>query len=439
MTDSKATNDAEVAASKKRTTKAAAKKVNSPKAAKTETKSPETEDAKGNKPSKTLTAKTEKSSSPRNTTETKSTVETPNQMQVAEKKQGNSAAIFAIIFSLAALAGVAFTWYQNQVASVRSESGLAVGITEIGGQVSRIGDTVSRLQEQQSNIVSEEKLNSSLRQSAADFDQKLNQFNEKFEQVDEKFEQADEAQAQLLDSVTTINNDLKSGSNAYLVDEVAQLLKLANNSLVFSADPDSALNALTVAAAQLKSITDPRYSAVRVKIAEEIALLKNLELVDVEGMSASLNAISANIPSLPLENEPEATAVEFAEEPAEQESGWRAELTELWLEVKDSIQVQRVEQAPKPLLAPEQRYFLDQNLQLMLAKADLALLQERDAVFQQSLDGASKWLLDYFDTDDSEVKNVLAQLNEIRSNKVGIELPTITGSYEALQAIKGGQ
>lgn len=346
-------------------------------------------------------------------------------------KQSNSAAIFAIIFSLAALAGVAFTWYQDQVVSVRSESGLAVGITEIGGQVSRIGDSVNRLQEQQTKVVSEDKLNASLEQTTSALDKKLEQFEEKFEEVDT-------AQAQLLESVTTLNNDIKSGSNAYVVDEVSQLLKLANNSLVFSADPDSALNALTVAASQLKSITDPRYSVVRVKVAEEIALLKNLETVDVEGISASLNAIAANVSSLPLENEPEATALVITND-IEQESGWRAELAELWTEIKSSIQVQQVEQAPKPLLAPDQRYFLDQNLQLMLAKADLALLQERDAIFQQSIDAASKWLLDYFDTDNAEVTNVIAQLNELRSQKTSVTLPTITGSFEALQAIRGGQ
>ncbi len=419
MTDPKSTSDAEVPVTKKRTTKASKKTVASD-SAKNASAAPKT------------TTKTQTDAS-KAATETKTTMVDSPAVPVEVKKQSNSAAIFAIIFSLAALAGVGLSWYQDQVMNVRSESGLAVGITEIGGQVSRIGDSVGRLQEQQSKIVSEDKLNASLQQTTITLDKKLIEY-------DEKLEQLVKAQAQLLESVDTINNDLKSGTNAFVVDEVAQLLKLANNSLVFSADADSALNALTVAAAQLKSITDPRYSVVRVKVAEEIALLKNLQSVDIEGMSASLNTISANVPSLPLENEPEATAVEFkSEEGVEQEDGWRAELTELWVEIKSSIQVQQVEEAPKPLLAPDQRYFLDQNLQLMLAKADLALLQEQDAIFQQSIVSASKWLLDYFDTDSPEVTNVLTQLNEIREQNISVELPTITGSFEALQAVKGGQ
>ena len=430
MTDSKSTNNTDLPVSKKRTKKTTANQTNN-----TESKSKRVSAKPSQANEKRANTKPKRSAEVSTKTEAKTVMETPTANSTPEpvvvQKSSNSASIFAVIFSLAALAGVARTWYQDQVVNVRSESGMAVGIAEIGGQVSRIGDSVSRLQEQQSNIVSEDKLNASIQQTT-------NALGKTLEQFEKRIEQVDGAQTTLMESVTTLNNDIKSGGNAYVVDEVAQLLKLANNSLVFSADSDSALNALTVAASQLKSITDPRYSSVRVKVAEEIALLKNLKQVDVEGMSATLNAISANISSLPLENEPEATMVEVDAE-TESQGGWRAELAELWTEIKSSIQVQQVAQAPKPLLAPDQRYFLDQNLQLMLAKADLALLQERDAIFQQSIDSASKWLLDYFDTDNSEVKNVLGQLNQIRNQKISVKLPTITGSFEALQAIKGGQ
>ena len=430
MTDSKSTNNTDLPVSKKRTKKTTANQTNN-----TESKSKRVSAKPAQANENRANTKPKRSAEVSTKTEAKTVMETPTANSTPEpvvvQKSSNSASIFAVIFSLAALAGVALTWYQDQVVNVRSESGMAVGIAEIGGQVSRIGDSVSRLQEQQSNIVSEDKLNASIQQTT-------NALGKTLEQFEKRIEQVDGAQTTLMESVTTLNNDIKSGGNAYVVDEVAQLLKLANNSLVFSADSDSALNALTVAASQLKSITDPRYSSVRVKVAEEIALLKNLKQVDVEGMSATLNAISANISSLPLENEPEATMVEVDAE-TESQGGWRAELAELWTEIKSSIQVQQVAQAPKPLLAPDQRYFLDQNLQLMLAKADLALLQERDAIFQQSIDSASKWLLDYFDTDNSEVKNVLGQLNQIRNQKISVKLPTITGSFEALQAIKGGQ
>lgn len=347
------------------------------------------------------------------------------QTPVETKKHSNSTAIFALIFAMAALVASALSWYQNKVIAVRSESNVAIGITEIGGQMSRIGDSVKRLQEQQAKIVSEDKLTSSLQQVSST--------------LDEKIERLTQQQSALLKSVDAINNDIKSGANAYAIDEVAQLLKLANNSLVFSADADSALNALTVAATELQGITDPRYNQVKVKLAEEIALLKNLPTIDLQGMSASLNAIIEIVPSLPLENEPETSVVSFVVQESEEATGWRAELAKIWAEIKTAIQIQRVESPPKPLLAPEQRYFLDQNLQLMLGKADLALLQQQDSVFQQNIDATRQWLKDYFDVTDSQVDNVLTQLSEIREQKISVELPSITGSYQLLQTIRGEQ
>ena len=350
------------------------------------------------------------------------------------KKPSNVLSVFAIILSIAALAAVALSWYQNQVLNVRSESNIVVGITEIGGQVSRIGDSVSRLQTEQSKVVSQDKLDASLQQIEISLDQKRKQLEQQVANLVSE-------QSELIGSIDVLNNDLKSGANAYTVDEVAQLLKLANNSLVYSGNAESALNALTIANSQLNNITDPRYRVVKSKIAEEIAALKNINIIDIEGISASLNAISSEIPNLPLENEPEATDLELQnpEEVQGSSSGWRGELKQLWYEVKSTIQIQKVEQAPKPLLAPTQRYFLDQNLQLMLTKSDIALLQQKPKLFQQGIDDAIYWLKEYFDLEDAQVKNVLTQLTEIKQQEIIQKLPSITASYTTLQNIRGGK
>jgi len=360
------------------------------------------------------------------------------------KKPSNVLSVFAIIFSIAALAGVVLSWYQTQVLNVRSESGLAVGITEIGGEVSRIGDTVSRLQTQQNKIVSDDKLNASLQQIEISLDSKRNDFEKLVsssqDEIEKRVSTLQSEQGQLVKSINALNSDIKSGANAYTVDEVAQLLKLANNSMVYAGNIDSALNALTIANSQLSSITDPRYRVVKEKIAKEIATLKNIEIIDIEGISASLSVISSKISSLPLENEPEAIDIELQNpEEVTSNEGWRNELDQLWYEIRSTIQIQKIEQAPKPLLAPNQRYFLDQNLQLMLTKSDIALLQQKPKLFQQGINDAIHWLKEYFDMDDDQVKNVLAQLTEIKQQEIVQKLPPITASYEALQNIRGGK
>ena len=166
-----------------------------------------------------------------------------------------------------------------------------------------------------------------------------------------------------------------------------------------------------------------------------------MKQVDLERVSAELSAIANKIPSLKLENEPiRKENVKLVENSDNDETiSWRSELNKLWKDIINSVQIHRVDQPPKPLLAPTQRYFLDQNLQLSLNKADLALLQNKASVYQRSLDTSLQWLNDYFDLKDADVQSVIKQLNELKSEPVGTELPAVADSYDTLQSIKGGQ
>lgn len=353
---------------------------------------------------------------------------------VGASKKGNGLSVLALLLSIGALAAVGFSWYQNQVVNVQQESGLAIGITEIGGEVSRIGDNVARLQQQQTAIVSQDKLDLEVQKITNEVDDKIIALN-----LDNRLGELSSQQAEVGQALVQLNSDLKSGVNAYAVEEISQLLKLANQNIVFARDPETAASALSLADLQLQGLNDPRYSAVRVKIAEEISTLESIERVDTEGLSAKLTAMGASISSLPLANEPESTQVNLSERPTEEGSGWRNELSKLWGEVKGSIQVQRVDQPPKPLLAPEQRYFLDQNLQLMLNTAQLALLQQQPIIFQTNVESAQQWLREYFDLSDSRVSDAINDLDGMAQQELSFTLPEVTGSYQALQGIRGGQ
>lgn len=348
--------------------------------------------------------------------------------QASKTSGGKGLSVFAVLLSLIALAGSGFTWYQTQVSKVAANTRLAVGVAEIGGQISRIGDSVSQLQSNQNSLVSKDELSTRLLESNVEADQKLRALSD--------------AQSDITDSVQKLSAELQKDSNDFVIDEVSQLLKLANNSALFSNDAASAIKALTLADIQLKELADPRYAVVRRKINSEINLLKSVERVDVEKVSAKLNTIANTIPSLKLENEPPAKAkVDLLNKEATegQTISWRSELRKIWYDVINSIQIQRVDQPPKPLLAPAQRYFLDQNLQLLLNKADLALLQGSASIYQQSLASAQQWLNDYFDLKNDNVQAVMTQLDQLKAQPVGVELPAVVDSYDSLQSIKGGQ
>jgi len=351
----------------------------------------------------------------------------PSPMPTPTKGSGKGLSIFAILLSLLALGGTGFTWYQTQLSKVASNTSLAVGVTEIGGQISRIGDSVRQLQKEQTGLVTQEELTTRILESNV--------------AVESKFRDLSAAQNDINESLEKLNTDLEKGVNEFVIDEVSQLLKLANNSAIFSNDSSSAINALTLADIQLKELADPRYAVVRRKINTEIELLKSVKQVDTEKATAQLSSIANTIPSLKLENEPPAkeNVKLVAESAAEEKITWRTELNKIWKDIINSVQIQRVDQPPKPLLAPTQRYFLDQNIQLSLSKAELALLQNKSAVYSQSLTTAEQWLNDYFDLKNQDVQSVLQQLSALKAEPVGVELPAIADSYDTLQSIKGGQ
>ncbi|MFT7527605.1 MAG: uroporphyrin-3 C-methyltransferase [Arenicella sp.] len=341
------------------------------------------------------------------------------------KAGGGALSVFAILVSLIALGGSAYTWYQNQVVQVKQESQLSVGVIEIGGQVSRLGDSVARLQSNQSDVISQAQLNS----AALQLERKLlNQLGILADQ-----------QTKLGEAVSKINRDQQKGVNQYVVDESAQLLRLANNSVLFSADVNSAINALSLADAQLKSVTDPRYSTVRTQILKEVNALRNVQLPDLEALSSRLQGLVQLVPSLPLENEPEAQATGVKPVLEEQAITWKTELRKVWQDTLNSVQIQRVDQPPKPLLAPEQRYFLDQNLILTIEKAELAMIQGRPVLFKMTIENATAWLTEYFDLSDSRVQSVIQELGVLAAQPFDSAMPDISGSYQLLQSIKGGQ
>jgi len=346
-------------------------------------------------------------------------------VQTVEKKSGSGLSVFAVLLSLIAIGVTGYTWYRIDVLDAQSNTDLAVGMQGIAGQVTRIGDSVSILQSSQSNAVTQEQLTTRLLEAQVSVDKQLGEL--------------DRDQKDLSESVLKISSDFQKGSNEYVIDEVSHLLKLANNNVIFSNDIDAAINAFNLADTQLKELASPRFSEVRRKINNEIELLRAVEQIDIESTLAKLSAISAIIDSLPLENEPPVleTQIEQTDDNIDQSISWRTELRKMWSDVLNSVTIQRVDQPPKPLLAPQERYFLNQNVQLTLNKAEIALLQGRQQLYVSSVAQASDWLNEYFDLDHAQVKNTIEKLDELQSVNFAQDIPSVAGSYDLLQSIKG--
>ena len=124
-------------------------------------------------------------------------------------------------------------------------------------------------------------------------------------------------------------------------------------------------------------------------------------------------------------------------------AGWRERWDRAWRGVvsasRDLVRVSRIDQPEAALLAPEQAYFLRENLKLKLLNARLGLLARQPASALADLVSAEAALTRYFNTEAPSVVSARAALTELREELRLVELPRPDESLATLATAAGGR
>jgi len=112
---------------------------------------------------------------------------------------------------------------------------------------------------------------------------------------------------------------------------------------------------------------------------------------------------------------------------------WRELFTAMWQDIKGLVTVRRRDEPVQPLLPPEQRFYLQQNLVLKLETARLALLQREATVYRTALDEAERWTREYFNTGTAPGEAFLQGLARLQQTQIAPDLPDIGGSLRVLR------
>jgi uroporphyrin-3 C-methyltransferase len=124
-------------------------------------------------------------------------------------------------------------------------------------------------------------------------------------------------------------------------------------------------------------------------------------------------------------------------------AGWRERWDRAWRDVmrasRDLVRVSRIDQPEAALLAPEQAYFLRENLKLKLLNARLGLLARQPASALADLGSAEAALAHYFQTEAPAVASARAALTQLREELRLVELPRPDESLAALTTAAGGR
>jgi uroporphyrin-3 C-methyltransferase len=88
-----------------------------------------------------------------------------------------------------------------------------------------------------------------------------------------------------------------------------------------------------------------------------------------------------------------------------------------------------------PLIAPEEEFYLAQNLALKIEVARVAALRGDGAIFQDSLNMALEWIDSYFETDDERVANVIDELRDLQKVELHPYVPDVSRVSQAFKEV----
>jgi uroporphyrin-3 C-methyltransferase len=243
-----------------------------------------------------------------------------------------------------------------------------------------------------------------------------------------------ESQNQQL-ALEALYQELTRNRDEATLEEVEQLLLIANQQLQLASNVKAALIAMQEADARLQRLDRPQLSSLRKVLSTDMDLLKAAPYLDTVGVSIRLDNLAASVDALPLAMELRLPEPGSSPSPpvSVTENIWLRFLHEAWEDIKRLVRIQHMDKPDIALLSPSQAYFLRENLKLRLLSARHALLARDGTSFKADIDAAANWVGRYYDNSSKSVVNMLETLHQLRESEVGIELPRISASLDAVR------
>jgi len=232
--------------------------------------------------------------------------------------------------------------------------------------------------------------------------------------------------------------ELSRSADDRLLSEVEQLLVLAGQQLQLAGNVRAALVALQAADQRLARAEKLAATPLRRAITQDMDRLKAVPQVDTVGLAVKLDGLISQTETLPLiisETMPVARASRIR---ADESTVSRA-ARDFWDEMKGLVRIRELDTPDASLLAPQQAYFLRENLKLRLLAARVALLARDEASFREDVKQSQAWIAKYFDTKARPTTIALATLKQVADSPVSIAVPDINASLAAVRTARAAR
>ncbi len=277
-------------------------------------------------------------------------------------------------------------------------------------------------------------------------------------------EQATEASARLAVQEARVNEvalqrsqleelmrSLSRSRDENLLVDLESSLRLAQQQAQLTGSLEPLVGALKNAQQRIERAAQPRLAPVQRAIGRDLERIGSASVTDTSGMLARLDDLVRQVDELPLANavalaaatrrlQAQPTAPGAA--PGSQDAWWT------WLqrtglvvldEAKGLVRVSRIDQPEAALLAPDQAFFLRENLKLKLLNARMGVLARQLDSARTDLTAATAALNRYFDPASRRTQSAATVLQQVQASMKVAELPRPDETLSALATAAAGR
>ncbi|MCD0423395.1 uroporphyrinogen-III C-methyltransferase [Rubrivivax sp. JA1024] len=240
--------------------------------------------------------------------------------------------------------------------------------------------------------------------------------------------------------------------------DVENAIRVAMQQTAITGSAEPLVATLKQADERLARYKEPRLERVRRALAQDLDRARSVGGADLALLAIRLDEAIRTVDELPLLSagdhrrsaaRPAATA---APAPASGASSaeaaasglpwgerWKLVAGTIWQEVRELVRVTRIEHPEAMLVAPEQTWFLRENLKLRLLNARLALLSRQFDTAQSDLRDALSALDRYFDPQSRRVAATLELVRQVQSQARVATVPRPDATLAAIATVAAGR
>lgn len=239
-----------------------------------------------------------------------------------------------------------------------------------------------------------------------------------------------------------------------LVVDIEAALRLAQQQAQFTGHLEPLVASLKSAQQRIERAAQPRLLPLQRAMGHDLERLRTATVADTAGLLAQLDELVRQVDELPLHNavaqgaatrrlQARANTHSDGAAPVPDQPWWQSALLRggevVWDEVRSLVRVSRIDQPEAILLAPEQAFFLRENLKLKLLNARLGVLARQFESARADLSAASAAIHKYFDPASRRTQNAATTLQQVQTHMKQTELPRLDETFAALGSAAAGR